>query len=262
MSIRSALLIPCLVALVSLVVATAAQASATLTNPANGAKVTFDTDGNPFFAWTLPGDELDPQVYVAPQSAVPDPAAYDPNHTAPFEPECGAPHPAGNLVAAYSCRADGPLAAGSYYAYITTRRPIDEFDNEAVFSPLTTFVMPTFLVWGDPIGHEFPAIETRRDRAVGSLRVFIDSAVEVRGWFNDPDGKVKFSVTVKRGHKLLKRFRRTVRVRVDTNTGGLADTVFVVKRKRGIRTGSRLTARIVMSAGGVTLTRTARMKAA
>ena len=262
MSIRSALAVACVVALVSMVAATDARASATLTNPANGAKVTFDKDGVPSFAWTLPAGEVDPQVSIAPQASVPDPAAFNPNDLGPFEPECGAPHPGGNLVAAYSCRGEEPLAAGSYYAYIATRRPIDEFDNEAVFSPLTSFVMPTFLVWGDPVGHELPAIKTRRDRALGSLRVFVDSAVEVRGWFNNPDGKVKFRVTVKHGHKLVKRFRRTVRVTVDVNGGGFADTAFAVKRRRGIRSGSRLTARIVMSAGGITLTRTAKMKAA
>jgi len=262
MPIRSVLLVPCVVALVALVTATAAQASATLTSPANGARVSFDKDGVPTFAWTLPGDEVDPQLYVAPQASVPDPAAYDPNHLAPFEPECGAPHPGGNLVAAYSCRGEEPLTAGSYYAYIATRRPVDEFDDESVFSPLTTFVMPTFLVWGDPIGHEFPAIETRRDRAVGSRHVFVDSAIEVRGWFNNPDGKVKFTVTVKHGHKVVKRFRRTVHVFVDVGSGGVADAAFAVKHKRGIRSGARLTATIVMSAGGVTRKRTARMKAA
>ncbi|HKN94731.1 MAG TPA: hypothetical protein VJU60_10395, partial [Thermoleophilaceae bacterium] len=218
MSIRSALALPCVV-LLSLLTATAAHASATLTNPANGATVTYDKDGVPSFAWTLPAGEVDPQLYVAPQASVPDPAAYDPNHVAPFEQECGAPHPGGNLVAAYSCRSDEPLAAGTYYAYITTRVPIDELDYDAVFSPITTFVMPTFLVWGDPISHEFPAIETRRDRAVGSRRVFIDSAIEVRGWFNNPDGKVKFTVTVRHGHKLVKRFRRTVNL-IDVVTGG------------------------------------------
>ena len=262
MSIRSALALPCVVALLSMLTATAAHASATLTNPANGAKVTFDKDGVPSFAWTLPGGEVDPQVYVAPQASVPDPAGYNPaDPGGPFEPECGAPHPGGNLVAAYSCRGEEPLAAGTYYAYITTRVPIDEFDYDSVFSPLTTFVMPTFLVWGDPIDHEFPAIQTRRDRALGSTRVFIDSAVEVRGWFNNPDGKVNFRVTVKRGHKLVKRFRRTVSLGSVVNGGGFADPVFVVKRKRSIRTGSRLTATIVMSAGGVTLTRKAKMKA-
>jgi hypothetical protein len=49
---------------------------------------------------------------------------------------------------------------------------------------------------------------------------------------------------------------------VPVNGGGLADAVFVVNRRRGIRTGSRLTATIVMSAGGITLTRRAKMKAA
>src|ERR1051326_3182582 len=72
MPIRSVLLVPCVVALVALVTATAAQASATLTSPANGARVSFDKDGVPTFAWTLPGDEVDPQLYVAPQASVPD----------------------------------------------------------------------------------------------------------------------------------------------------------------------------------------------
>jgi hypothetical protein len=262
MSIRSVVLVPCVVALVSMVMAAAAQASATLTSPANGAKVSFDKDGVPAFAWTLPAGEVDPQVSVAPQASVPDPSAYDPNHTAPFELECGAPHPGGNLVAAYSCRGEEPLTAGSYYAYITTRRPIDEFDYEAVFSPLTSFVMPAFLVWGDPVNHSHPAVKTRRNRQFGGAGGFVSSSLEVRGWFNNPDGRVKFSVTVKHGHKLVKRFRRTVPVRVDVNSGGAADPVFVVKRKRGIRAGSRLNATIVMSAGGVTLKRTAKMKAA
>jgi hypothetical protein len=244
-------------------VAATAQASATLTNPANGAHVTFDKDGVPSFAWTLPGGEVDPQLYIAPQASVSNPGAFNPaDPGGPFEPECGAPHPGGNLVPAYSCQGDEPLAAGTYYAYITTRVPIDELDYDSVFSPLTTFVMPAFLVWGDPIGHEFPAIETRRDRALGSRRVFVDSAIEVRGWFNNPDGKVSLKVTVKHGRKLVKRFRRNVTVHPDVNGGGVADAAFAVKRKRSIRTGSRLNATVVMSAGGITLTRRVKMKAA
>ena len=59
MSIRSALAVACVVALVSMVAATDARASATLTSPADGAKVTFDKDGVLSFAWTLSAGEVD-----------------------------------------------------------------------------------------------------------------------------------------------------------------------------------------------------------
>lgn len=226
--------------------APSAHAAATMTYPANGAKVALDAGGNFTFQWTLPQGELGPTVWTG------DTPNYDPDTFVPFGDTCGAPDPS---QATFSC-VPRPFAAGTHYAFIFTTNA----DNtEHYLSPVTSFVVPLAMGFGTcgPRGQcDVPPVRTtyRPHPPIG--RPY--STLEVTGWLNSPGTKVSFTFTLKHGRKVVKRTHDT---RSPEDTQFFFDSGVLLRHLPGVSGGTRLTCIITMSAGGITLTRTATIRA-
>ena len=239
--------------------ATAAEAAATITYPANGATVTLNAGANFAFAWTLPAGEVGPQVYEG------DTPTYDPETLSPFSGACGAP---AADQAAYSCRPDTPPYAGTHYAFIFTTNA----DNtQHYYSPVTSFVVPPKLGWG--CGPRAPGECTdpngvRTQYVPHPLIGLPYSTLEVSGWLNAIGGTaVNFSFTLRQGRRVLARIH-DVQHTADfwVNSGFELKHSLVLFGSRhtrwpAVRGGSRLTSTFVMSGSGLTLTRTATLRA-
>lgn len=252
-----------LAALVSTVTAlsatAAAQASATMTSPANGATVALDSRANFSFSWTLPPGEVGPQVYEG------NTPTYDPETLAPFGGICGAPDVEQQTV---TCRPDSPVSAGTHYAFIFTTNS----DNTAhYYSPVTSFVVPFRIGWGcgpklmgdcaDPSGVKTTYAP---HPPIGPPT----SSLEVSGWLNAAAGTaVKFSFTLKHGRKVLATIHDVQHTDDFWVSSGfeLLHTQIRFGHQhvhwRGEHGGTRLTSTFVMSGGGLTLTRTAKVRA-
>jgi hypothetical protein len=254
----------------------AAHAAATITSPANGATARLDRFGEPSFAWTLPPGEVHPEVEVAPQAMVTNPPSFDPNHNfAPFTAYCNTHSDQnGNFVAAYSCPSSGtavsgPLTAGRYYAFIWSLAPSDDpqvdYTNE--YSAISTFVVPPFLTWGyNEPENDVPAVDTDVNRVPGvrGPKGILSSSCSAVGWLNEA-GPVRFTYTIKQRHRLVKRYQRTELVSADDvgppDGGAAVQSHIVMRKRRHLRPGSRLTCTVTLRGGGRTLSRSRRMTA-
>jgi hypothetical protein len=254
----------------------AAHAAATITSPANGAKARLDKSGEPLFAWTLPPGEVHPEVEVAPQATVANPPSFDLDHNfAPFVAYCNTHSDQnGNFLPAYSCPSSGtavsgPLAAGRYYAFIWSLAPSDDpqvdYTNE--YSAFTTFVIPPFLTWGyNEPENDAPAIDTDVGRTPGvrGPKGILWSSCSAVGWLNEA-GRVRFTYTIKQRRRVVKRYRRTERIGADEvgqpDGGAAVESHIVMRPRRHLRPGSRLTCTVTMRGGGITLSRSRRMTA-
>ena len=261
--------VPCaalLCVLVVLVAAAPAQGAATMTSPANGATVRLDRYARPSFAWSLPPGEVNPQVMVAAAGKAGNPPSFDPDTFAPFEASCTTPSDRnGDFQRANACLAEGRLlATGRYDVFIWTLAPTGDDRNpyQSRYSPFTTFVVPPFLTWGnnDPTDPG-PGIETSLNRQFGGAGPYVSSTCSAIGWLNEPGAPVTFTFAIKRGHRVLKRRRQTRRVAAGATGGDTVESYILLRPKRGLRARSPLTCSIGIRGGGITLTRTVRMRA-
>jgi hypothetical protein len=257
---RTAALLALATTLATLSAAAAAHASATMTSPANGATVSLDANANFSFAWTLPAGEVGPTVWEG------DSPTYDPDTLSPFSGICGSP---AADQPAYSCRPDSPLNAGTHYAFIFTT---NSDNTQHYFSPVTSFVVPVRIGWGcgpkardtcgDPKGVTTQYVP---HPPIG----FPYSTLDVDGWLNERENTpVKFKFTLKRGRKVLARIQDVQRTSEFVASSGLELTHSRISWGSGRhmhwhapRGGTKLTCTFVMSGGGLTLTRTATLKA-
>jgi hypothetical protein len=253
-----------------------AHAAATITSPANGATARLDKSGEPLFAWTLPQGEVHPEVEVAQQGMATNPPSFDLDHNfAPFVAYCSTHHDQdGNFLPAYSCPSSGtsvsgPLTAGRYYAFIWSLAPSDDpsigYTNE--YSAFTTFVVPPFLTWGyNEPENDAPAIDTDVGRTPGvrGPKGILWSSCSAVGWLNEA-GRVRFTYTIRQRHRVVKRYTRTERIGADDvgppDGGAPVQSHIVMRPRRHLRPGSRLTCTVTMRGGGITLSRSRRMTA-
>ena len=257
--VRNGLLVALVSTVAALSAAAAAQASATMTSPANGTTVALDSGANFSFSWTLPQGEVGPQVYEG------DSPTYDPETLSPFSAICGA---AGVDQPASTCRPDTPLNAGTHYAFVFTA---NSDNTEHYYSPVTSFVVPFRIGWGcgprlmggctDPNGVKTTYVP---HPPIGPPT----STLEVSGWLNAPPGTaVKFSFTLKQGRKVLATIhdvQHTDDFWVSSGFELLHTQIRFGHRHmhwRGARGGTHLTSTFAMSGGGLTLTRTAKVRA-
>jgi hypothetical protein len=224
-----------------------ASGAATMTEPANGAKLHVDRRGLGTFAWTLPSGEVDPEVLVGDT-----PNVLSEESFYPFETVCGA---AGEAQRPTSCKTEDPLPAGRHYAFIWTRTG-EQGENE--YSAVTSFTVPPLLEWNSDL-HEVDAgkvVET----GIAFTAGLPESELEVFGWSNDAGAKVIFTFTITHGHRVLKR-DRNVQVSTGPDSGPVSSGVDLGP-VRALRFGTPLVCKIVMRSDGITLRRTAKMKAA
>jgi hypothetical protein len=257
-----AVVVAALLFILAVAVPDAALAYPTLTAPADGQTVKLDSHGNALFAWTLPQGEVGPEVDIAPASQVSNPPSVDPQTGAPFGMECPAPEdPDNNWAPGFSC-AGPPLGLGRYYAYMADFVPAPDdsggFSDEhgsynRSTSPFTTFVVPTFLVWGpnDPLANLKP-IDASPYSTHPSGFPLDREGFEVNAYFNEQHGAVPINLVVKKGKKTVERVK-TTGYADDLPEGGLMQQTISAKRPHGVRRGTKLTGVITISAGGVTL---------
>jgi len=249
----------------------AAQASATLTQPANGATITLSA-GYPSFAWTLPAGEVDPSAWVAPAAEVPDPSSVDPASAEQFADICDTPPDASDdWQRSSSCVSDQLLAAGSYYVYVRTLVPVpddsgayadDNGSYDAGFSALSAFTVPLVLAWGDgPDADPTDPLPAVQENYGANAENKPTAWVFVNGWLNEPGGQIAFTLTVKRGARVIKRIHPVRTIDPDSLYGAGVQVKLVLHQVHGIRPETRLSCAIVMTAGGVTLARTTTVKA-
>jgi hypothetical protein len=238
----------------SLAFAAAAHAVATLTYPPNGATVKLDKNANFTFSWTLPANETNAQVEVGDQPG------YDQDTFAPFEGICGV------NASATSCRPDTPIPAGTHYAFMDTT---DVDVTQHFESPVTSFVVPPMLALG--CGPVAPGCVASK----GFQLIYVphppiglpNSTLEENAWFNAPDDTpARFTFTIKRGHKVIARLHD-----VQRSSDLVVDSGFLLhhseirwgshhRRWHGPRGGTVLKVVCSVSANGLTLTRTVKMK--
>src|SRR5215813_1822955 len=123
-----------LAALLLLVGASSAHASATISYPPNGATVQLDKKGFFSFAWTLPPGEIMPSVYVG------DSSTYDPDTFAPFNAGCGV-----LPVTATNPKHDEPIGACMHFGFVDT---VNNDVTQHFESPVTSFKVPPMLSLG------------------------------------------------------------------------------------------------------------------
>lgn len=246
----------------TLLPASSALASASMTYPANGATVSLDQQGSFSFRWTLPAGELGPTVYVG------NSPTYDAETYYPFDPGCGA---AGPDQASSSCRmippGSKPLSAGTHYAFIRT----DDGDptTQYYYSPVTRFVVPPKLAWGCG-----PAADCHGPVVVPGYNASPavgppESDMSVRVWVNSPGAAVSATFTLRNGNRVLARIKTATHADSDffTDPGFM---VFQVGDRGPYRTAVRLhgihgvkwlRVTVVVRAKGLTITRTVKFRA-
>jgi hypothetical protein len=224
-----------------------AAAAATMTDPTDGARLHVDRRGLGTFTWTLPVGEVGPEVLVGDT-----PKVLSEETFYPFEEVCGATGEGGRAT---SCKTEDPLPAGRHYAFIWTRAG-EQGENE--YSPVTSFTVPPLLDWNSDL-HEVDAgkaVETGIAFTAGPP----ESELQVFGWSNDEGARVVFDFTISHGNRVLKRYRN---VQISTGpASGPVPSGVSIGPVASLRFGTPLTCRIVMRSDGITLSRTARMKAA
>jgi hypothetical protein len=240
----------------TLALAGTAHAAATLTYPPGGATVALDKKANFTFSWTLPPGEVMPSPQVG------DSPTYDPDTFAPFGPVCDV-----LPDTATSCRPDGPIPAGTHYVFVDT---VNTDVTQHFESPVTRFVVPPMLALG--CGPRAPSCVAPK----GFQRVYVphppiglpNSSLEMNAWFNAPDDTpANFTFVIKRRHKVMARLHD-----VQRSSDLLVDSGFLLlhsqirwgshrKHWHGPRGGTVLTVICTMTAEGLSLTRTEKVKA-
>jgi hypothetical protein len=243
-------------AAVLLATAASAHASATVTYPPNGGTVQLDKKGIFAFAWTLPPGEIMPSVYVG------DSPTYDPDTLAPFNSGCAV-----LADTATSCRSDEPIPAGTHYLFVDT---VNTDVTQHFDSPVTSFTVPPLLALGCG-----PVAGSCSGTNKGFHILYVphppiglpNSTLEMAAWFNAPDDTpANFSFTVKRGHKVVARLKDVQRSSELLVQSGFELTHAQMlwghrhKRWHAPRGGTRLTVICSVSAQGLTLTRTEKMR--
>ncbi len=239
-----------LLAMVALLAAAGpARAAATMTYPTDGQTVTLDKKLGFAFTWTLPAREFGPDVYVG------DTPTYNPDPFyafSPFEPFCGVDASS----SATSCRSADALPVippGTHYALIATT----DADGIQVFvSPVVRFIVPYKLGFGcSPVDPGCGLAVQNLYAPVGDVAYpWTYSQLVVNGWFNGP--RLTFTFTIKRGSKVLQRLRQT-----QSSNGYSVTSGFLLYRLRGVPAHTPVSCVITMSGGGLTLSRTVKIKA-
>jgi hypothetical protein len=245
-----------LAALVLLVGATSAHASATVTYPPNGATVQLDKKGFFNFVWTLPPGEVMPSVYVG------DSPAYDPDTFAPFDSGCGV-----LADTATTCRSDEPIRAGTHYVFVDT---VNTDVTQHFESPVTSFRVPPVLALGCGV-----IAGSCSGTNKGFHIVYVphppiglpNSTIEMAAWSNAPDETpVRYSFTIKHGHKVVARLKDVQDSEELLTQSGFELTHAQIlwghhrKHWHAPKGGTRLAVVCTVSVQGVSLTRTAKMR--
>ena len=248
------ILITALAALALLAAApTPAGATATVTYPAAGQTVTLNAQGTFTYTWTMTPDDYNPTVWLG------DSPIYD---YSTFDQACS------NLeTGVTSCVQPYPLLAGTHYVTIGTGSQSDI--TATPFSPMTSFVVPPFLLWGcgfeaegcaEPTG--VSATYARHPQGDSPY-----SALAAAGWINVRKGNIAFSFTIRRGSRTLAHVTAGGPAEGGTLDAGVrlyhsellwGDTTSNHSRRwRPLATGTHLEVAIAVSAVGRTLTQTA-----
>jgi hypothetical protein len=230
------------------IVPAASQASATFTYPANGQTVTLDKRLSFDFRWTLPASEEYPDVYVGDQPR------FDPtNDFSPFESWCG-----GQALIASSCRlqsSEGIIpVAGTHYAVISTTP--GGFTDVPNVSPEIRFFVPYRIGLGcaPTAGCEWPRLHSAWYRFGDASYGHPWSDFNIWAWTNG--AKLTMGFTLRHGHRILKRGRRTTTANVLFDVPEPDHLEVSVYHQRGIAVGTRLTLTITLTSGNARLTRT------